>query len=99
MEHIPTNIKCSIDPNFHTNLLHDNEKFQNALQNRFTFKQGTLVNVNTDDSIEIQTPTGSSETIKYDYLVICTGFKYDNPIRDNNAISISDRQKSLGEFY
>jgi apoptosis-inducing factor 2 len=35
----------------------------------------------------------------FDFLVICTGFGYEKPIRDEKSIHLGDRAKSLDEIY
>ena len=46
--------------------------------------QGILESINNDNSISIKTPTNSElEKISYDYLVLCTGSSYKEPIKDS----------------
>ncbi len=66
-----------------------------------TFRQATLLNVNSDDTIEILPAGGESkgELIKFDYLIICTGFSYAKPIKDASANTLIARKKSLLDQY
>jgi apoptosis-inducing factor 2 len=55
--------------------------------------------VNHDNSINVELPDGTSETMSFDYLVLCTGFSYASPIKSLNSVSIKDRTKELDEIY
>ena len=56
--------------------------------------------MNTDDSILVRVvSTGKIEVIKYDYLIICTGASYELPIRDENALTLDARKKSMRDYH
>lgn len=61
--------------------------------------QGRLLNVLKENTIEIQNPvTKSRSHIKYDALVIATGFLYNNPIKNDNAYSVTERKGAMQKF-
>ena len=61
--------------------------------------QGRLLNVFKENTIEIQNPvTKSRSFIKYDALVIATGFLYNNPIKNDNAYSVTERKGAMQKF-
>jgi len=33
--------------------------------------------------------------MQFDYLVICTGFSYKNPIKNEKSVTLKDRTKDL----
>jgi NADH dehydrogenase FAD-containing subunit len=68
------------------------EHIKNAYKNKFDFIQAKLLTVNKDDTIEIEDKNGTKRTIDYDYLVLCTGFNYNRPIRDGNALTIDQKR-------
>ncbi len=35
----------------------------------------------------------------FDYLVICTGYSYANPIKNEKSLALKDREKDLDEVY
>ena len=59
-----------------------------------TFRQATLLHVNSDDSIEILPAGGETkgEVMKFDYLIICTGFSYNKPVKDPSAKTLAARK-------
>jgi NADH dehydrogenase FAD-containing subunit len=61
------------------------------------FKQGTLDSINhTKNTISIKTKGGQdSEEVHYDYLALCTGSTYKNPIKDVDADTYEVRKNGL----
>jgi NADH dehydrogenase FAD-containing subunit len=90
-EHIVLNIKTCIDPKWAQFLLFSYDSIQTSHEDKFTFIQGTLVNVNNDDSIEVKYKDGEISRMEYDFLILCTGFSYEQPIKDESALTINDR--------
>lgn len=88
-----------MDPDFPDKVLHPLD--QMAAAYGVAFRQATLLNVNSDDTIEIMPVGGEmkSELIKFDYLIICTGFSYAKPIKDASAKTLVARKKSLLDQY
>ena len=37
--------------------------------------------------------------MQFDYLVICTGFSYKNPIKNEKSVTLKDRTKDLEQIY
>jgi len=50
-------------------------QYVKAHHNKAKFVQGTLEKVNAN-SVEIATPNKKTETINFDYLILCTGGTY-----------------------
>ncbi len=99
-EFIPTNLKASIDEKWHEKILYRYSEVIESHQGRLSFVQGKLVNVNTDDTIEIAKPDGTTLTLSYDYLILATGFQYTNPIRElATTTTIEQRIAELAEFH
>jgi apoptosis-inducing factor 2 len=65
---------------------------------KLTFKQAKLMQVNKDDTVEVETAEGKKEVMSFHVLVLCTGFSYDKPVKDSKALTLNDRKKSLIEF-
>jgi phosphoribosylformylglycinamidine (FGAM) synthase-like amidotransferase family enzyme len=65
---------------------------------KLTFKQAKLMQVNKDDTVEVESAEGKKEVMSFDVLVLCTGFSYDKPVKDSKALTLNDRKKSLNEF-
>lgn len=58
--------------------------------------QGTLQSINEDNTISIKTHTSADlETIGFDYLVICTGSQYRDPIKDANILNLEERRSKM----
>jgi NADH dehydrogenase FAD-containing subunit len=68
-------------------------------KNKFQFRQGTLTQLNKDNTIEISTPSGSKEVVPFDYLIIATGFSYEYYIKDESATGINERLAGFKRFY
>jgi thioredoxin reductase len=52
---------------------------------KVSFRQGKLTAVNEQaNTITIETPGGSSDTVAYDALILCTGSNYCGPWRDGS---------------
>jgi NADH dehydrogenase FAD-containing subunit len=61
--------------------------------NKISFLQATLENVFTNNTIEVkEAKSGQSKVIPFDYLVICTGAQYNEPIRTANIFNINERR-------
>jgi NADH dehydrogenase FAD-containing subunit len=61
-EHIFTNIKTSVDPAFPDRILHSYEKVAKGYP-KINWKQGTLKQVNQDDSIDVELTSGKVEKL------------------------------------
>lgn len=96
-EHICTNFKSFVDEDFPDRILRPLEKTAQSFD-KIDFLQATLLNVNLDDTVTVQLKDGTSESVQFDYLVLCTGFSYSKPIKDASALTLGDRKKSLKEF-
>ena len=96
-EHVQGVVKAMVDPEFVDKVVHPFDKMAQAYT-KMTFKQASLETVNKNNSIDIKTKEGTVETVTFDYLIICTGFSYNQPLRDHNSINISDRRASLLKF-
>lgn len=55
--------------------------------------------MNTNNSITVKTPTGSSKSINYDFLVITTGYKYSAPFKTDQNFSIALRKQEINSYY
>ena len=55
--------------------------------------------VGTDNSIRVELPDGSPEVMHFDYLVICTGHSYAQPIKNERSVALKDRARDLDEIY
>ena len=55
--------------------------------------------MNTDNTISVELPDGKTEVMAFDFLVLCTGFSYASPIKNEKSVSIKDRSKDLDDFY
>ena len=42
---------------------------------------------------------GINVKIEYDYLILCTGFSYDEPVKCEKSVTVADRKKNHIEFY
>ncbi len=47
----------------------------------------------------MELPDGTDEVMNFDFLVICTGFCYASPIKNESSISLKDRTKDLEDIY
>ena len=66
---------------------------------KYTFKHASLVSVGADDTIQVRhARDGWVETIKFDFLVITTGFNYNQPFKDASATTIGERKGHMKEF-
>jgi NADH dehydrogenase FAD-containing subunit len=91
-EQIACSLKSNVEYDFPDRVLHPLDKIAAAFN--VTFRQATLVNVNTDNTIEILPASGETkgELIKFDYLIICTGFSYAKPLKDASAKTLVARK-------
>jgi NADH dehydrogenase FAD-containing subunit len=99
MEHTCYSFKSLVEPNFSQKSLSPFSNMAQHYKAKFTFKQAKLINVNTDNSIEVEVANGTNETMRFDFLVICTGFGYANPIKDEKSVTLRDRTESLDALY
>ena len=91
-EHVIANVKCQVDLEFIDKTLYSFEKVA-ATYPKINFKQATLINVGLDDTVEVHSAKqGTNEFIKFDYLILSTGFSYDRPIKDVNSLTLGDRR-------
>jgi NADH dehydrogenase FAD-containing subunit len=94
-----SSIKSTVDSEFPDRVLHSFEKITAGFP-KITFKQASLEAVNTDNTIEIKLlPTAQVETLAFDQLILCTGFSYDQPVKDQNSMTLADRKQSMKDFY
>jgi NADH dehydrogenase FAD-containing subunit len=55
-----------------------------------------LQNVYTNNTIDIkEKKTGQLKKIEYDYLVICTGAQYNEPVRTENILAKDERSNYI----
>lgn len=47
----------------------------------------------------MELPDGTAEVMAFDFLVLCTGFSYAAPIKNENSLSIKDRSKDLDDIH
>lgn len=96
-EHICANVKTSVDADFTDKILYSYDMIAKSYP-KITFKQATLIGVMQDNNIHVRQPDNLEVMIPFDYLVICTGFSYEKPIKDSDALTLEDRKKSHLEF-
>jgi apoptosis-inducing factor 2 len=98
-EYNPFIVKVAQDEKIPETLFATFEETIKGYNNKFQFVQGKLLNVLKENTIEIQNPvTKSRSHIKYDALVIATGFLYNNPIKNDNAYSVTERKGAMQKF-
>eukprot|EP00347_Sterkiella_histriomuscorum_P014384 403361073 len=96
-EHTATNIKCAVDPTWIDKITTPFTKVEQSYGGKFKFVQGYLNQVHKD-SIVINKPTNVEEKIRFDYLILATGFQYKQPIKDERSINLNDRKQGLAEY-
>ena len=92
------NPKCTVDEALIDKIVLPMDKMAQSY-GKYTFKHASLVSVGADDTIEVRNARdGSLETIKFDYLIITTGFTYREPFKDASATTIGQRKEHMKEF-
>jgi len=80
---------------------------------KIKFFQYHLKKVNEDNTITVEAPASTDTpggggigepatkelVIKFDVLVLCTGFTYEEPIKNVKAVTLEARKRSHKEFY
>ena len=98
-EYNPFVVKVAQDEKIPETIFATFEETIKGFINKFQFVQGRLVHVLKDNKIEIQdVKTKATSHIKYDALVITTGFLYNAPIKQDNVYTVSDRKAGQGKF-
>lgn len=97
-EYNPASVRCSVDDDWINNIIIPYSDIAKSHPGKFTFLQGKLTKVNNDDTIEITHHDGRAETVNYNYLVLATGFFYEQPIKDEKSVFIADRVRGIKEF-
>jgi NADH dehydrogenase FAD-containing subunit len=98
-EYVASSLKCTVDEEW---TLRNSVKFDDVLkgyQGRIKFQQGELVNVHLNDIITIKRADMSLVDIPYDILLLCTGYIYDPPVKEEKVISLSERRQNLKNVY
>ena len=98
-EHTTINLKCCVDKSHIDNVLFSYASILKAYNHMFGYIQGTLETVNLNNTIKIKKPNGHMQIVKFDILILCTGFSYIRPVKDEEALSLAARKQSLEAFY
>ena len=97
-EYWPGNLKQSIDATIKDKILVPFTEFAKAYEGKFQFVQGRLLNVQKDaDIIELEA-NGKRGSLRYDVLVLCTGFNYNAPVKSEGVFTVAGRQNNLANF-
>ena len=81
-----------MDPEFVDRVLHPFDKMAQAYP-KVTFMQAKLKQVKNLDIIIVE-KDGQDIEVKFDVLVLCTGFSYDQPVKGEGSLTLADRKKN-----
>ena len=99
-EYNPFIVKVANDEKIPETLFATFEESIKGFNNKFQFVQGRLLSVLNANTIEIQHPvTKTRSHIKYDVLVLSTGFTYNSPIKTENTYSVAERKGAMQKFH
>lgn len=94
-EYWPGNLKQTVDETIKDKIIVPFADFVKGYGDKFQFLQGRLLNVEKDtDLIEVES-NGKRGKLKYDVLVLCTGFTYNNPVKSDGVYTVGGRKNNL----
>lgn len=94
----PANLRCAVDDQWIDNICLPYSDIVNGHPGKFNFVQGKLTKVNKENTIELTRADGSLQTLDYDFLVLATGFFYDQPVKDEKSLTIHERKATSAAF-
>lgn len=64
---------------------------------KIKFMQAKLTQVTDKDKIIVE-KDGLESEVAFDVLVLCTGFAYDQPVKNEGALTLADRRQNHIDF-